>query len=74
MISLTRFVHRNGSSGDHEFKNIIQAFANSVSEGMLPNRFPDRGETPGVQYNRCNTLVLRGDLQVPISFERQRSL
>ena len=33
-------------------KKIIAAFANSVSEGMLPNRFQDNGEAP--EYNNVD--------------------
>lgn len=33
-------------------KKILQAFAKSVSMGMLPNRFPDRGESP--EYNNVD--------------------
>ncbi len=36
-------------------KNILKAFANSVSEGMLPNRFPDQGEAP--EYNTFDATL-----------------
>lgn len=36
-------------------KKILQAFANSVSDGMLPNRFPDYGETP--EYNTVDATL-----------------
>ncbi len=36
-------------------KNILKAFAESVSEGMLPNRFPDQGETP--EYNTVDATL-----------------
>jgi predicted glycogen debranching enzyme len=36
-------------------KKIIQAFANSVSEGMLPNRFSDYGEAP--EYNTVDATL-----------------
>lgn len=36
-------------------RKIIQAFANSVSEGMLPNRFPDYGEAP--EYNTIDATL-----------------
>jgi predicted glycogen debranching enzyme len=36
-------------------KKIIQAFASSVSEGMLPNRFPDYGEAP--EYNTVDATL-----------------
>lgn len=53
MISLPGLCIATGRH--HEFKNIIQAFANSVSEGMLPNRFPDRGEKP--EYNTIDATL-----------------
>jgi predicted glycogen debranching enzyme len=36
-------------------KNILQAFAESVSDGMLPNRFPDNGEAP--EYNTVDATL-----------------
>ncbi|GAA4415556.1 amylo-alpha-1,6-glucosidase [Nibrella viscosa] len=36
-------------------KNILRAFAQSVSEGMLPNRFPDYGEAP--EYNTIDATL-----------------
>lgn len=36
-------------------KKILQAFADSVSEGMLPNRFPDSGESP--EYNTVDATL-----------------
>lgn len=36
-------------------KRIIQAFANHVSEGMIPNRFPDFGEKPA--YNTVDASL-----------------
>lgn len=36
-------------------KNILKAFAESVSEGMLPNRFPDYGEAP--EYNTVDATL-----------------
>jgi len=36
-------------------KKILQAFAESASEGMLPNRFPDRGEMP--EYNTMDATL-----------------
>ena len=36
-------------------RDILIAWANSVSEGMLPNRFPDRGETP--EYNTVDATL-----------------
>ncbi len=38
-----------------EAKKIIEAFAGSVSEGMLPNRFPDHGEAP--EYNTVDATL-----------------
>jgi predicted glycogen debranching enzyme len=36
-------------------RNILAAFAASVSQGMLPNRFPDAGETP--EYNTVDATL-----------------
>ena len=36
-------------------RKILNAFAESVSEGMLPNRFPDAGETP--EYNTVDATL-----------------
>ncbi len=36
-------------------KNILNAFAASVSEGMIPNRFPDFGEAP--EYNTVDATL-----------------
>ena len=36
------------------------AFAGTIDQGMLPNRFPDAGETAGIQLRRCDAVVLRG--------------
>ena len=36
-------------------RDILLAWANSVSEGMLPNRFPDSGETP--EYNSVDASL-----------------
>lgn len=38
-----------------EAKQILQQFSESVSEGMLPNRFPDYGETP--EYNTIDATL-----------------
>lgn len=53
MISLPGLCLTTGRYDD--LKNIIRAFANSVSEGMLPNRFPDHGETP--EYNTIDATL-----------------
>jgi predicted glycogen debranching enzyme len=43
-------------TGRHqEAKNILRAFAGSVSQGMLPNRFPDAGEEP--EYNTVDATL-----------------
>ncbi|HMJ70931.1 MAG TPA: amylo-alpha-1,6-glucosidase [Cyclobacteriaceae bacterium] len=39
----------------HDLKNILRAFADSVSQGMLPNRFPDHGEAP--EYNTIDATL-----------------
>ncbi|UQX12860.1 amylo-alpha-1,6-glucosidase [Candidatus Mycobacterium methanotrophicum] len=36
-------------------KNILQTFAGCISQGMLPNRFPDRAET--VMYNTVDATL-----------------
>jgi glycogen debranching enzyme len=36
-------------------KDILKAFAACISEGMLPNRFPDAGETP--EYNTVDATL-----------------
>ncbi|KAH0533819.1 hypothetical protein FGG08_007551, partial [Glutinoglossum americanum] len=36
-------------------KKILKAFSNSVSQGMLPNRFPDHGEVP--EYNTIDATL-----------------
>lgn len=38
-----------------EARQILQEFAESVSEGMLPNRFPDYGEAP--EYNTIDATL-----------------
>lgn len=38
-----------------EARSILRAFARAVSEGMLPNRFPDRGEPP--EYNTIDATL-----------------
>jgi predicted glycogen debranching enzyme len=38
-----------------EARDILAAFAGSASEGMLPNRFPDAGETP--EYNTADATL-----------------
>ncbi|NNE68360.1 MAG: glycogen debranching protein [Pyrinomonadaceae bacterium] len=36
-------------------KNILLEFSNHISEGMIPNRFPDEGETP--EYNTVDATL-----------------
>ena len=38
-----------------EARHILQAFANTMSEGMLPNRFPDSGAAP--EYNTVDATL-----------------
>jgi predicted glycogen debranching enzyme len=38
-----------------EARSILRAFARAVSQGMLPNRFPDRGEAP--EYNTIDATL-----------------
>ena len=43
-------------TGKHEVaKSILRIFAQNVSQGMLPNRFPDSGETP--EYNTVDATL-----------------
>jgi predicted glycogen debranching enzyme len=53
MISLTGLCLVTGHFD--EAKKILKAFADSVSEGMLPNRFPDSGEAP--EYNTVDATL-----------------
>jgi predicted glycogen debranching enzyme len=44
------------ATGRHEVaRNVLRTFAQFVSEGMLPNRFPDAGETP--EYNTVDATL-----------------
>ena len=36
-------------------RNILEAFAQSADQGMLPNRFPDAGESP--EYNTVDATL-----------------
>ncbi len=38
-----------------EARNILRAFARNIDRGMLPNRFPDSGETP--EYNTVDATL-----------------
>ncbi len=43
-------------TGQHEMAwHIIQTFSSSISEGMVPNRFPDQGEHP--EYNSIDASL-----------------
>jgi predicted glycogen debranching enzyme len=53
MISLPGICLVTGRFGDA--KKILRAFAQSVSQGMLPNRFPDAGEQP--EYNTVDATL-----------------
>jgi len=53
MISLPGLCLTTGRFEDA--RNILKAFAESVSEGMLPNRFPDQGEAP--EYNTFDATL-----------------
>ena len=39
---------------------ILRAFAQFVNQGMLPNRFPDAGTSPGLQHDRRDAVVFPG--------------
>ncbi len=53
MISLPGLCLVTGRYDDA--KKILKAFAESISEGMLPNRFPDFGEAP--EYNTVDATL-----------------
>ncbi len=40
-------------------RQVIEAFASQVSQGMVPNRFPGCGRAARVQHGRCLTMVHR---------------
>ncbi len=47
-------------TGKHEIaRSILRTFAKHVDQGMLPNRFPDAGETPEYNTVDADALVLR---------------
>ena len=49
---------------------ILRTFAAHVSEGMLPNRFPDGGEATRVQHRRRDAVVLPRRRRVPRRHDR----
>jgi predicted glycogen debranching enzyme len=53
MVSLTGLCLVTGRVDDA--KKILRTFAESVSEGMIPNRFPDYGEAP--EYNTVDATL-----------------
>jgi predicted glycogen debranching enzyme len=53
MIALPGLCLMTGRAADAA--GILRTFAASVSEGMLPNRFPDSGETP--EYNTIDATL-----------------
>ena len=53
MIALPGICLSNGRYD--EARSILRAFADHVSKGMLPNRFPDRGEPP--VYNNIDATL-----------------
>jgi predicted glycogen debranching enzyme len=53
MIALPGLTLYNGKSD--VAKGILRTFANHVDQGMLPNRFPDRGEQP--EYNTVDATL-----------------
>jgi len=53
MIALPGLCLATGRFG--EAKAILRAFARSVSQGMIPNRFPDSGEEP--EYNTVDATL-----------------
>lgn len=53
MIALPGICLSTGRTEDA--KSILTAFAKSTNHGMLPNRFPDKGETP--EYNTLDATL-----------------
>jgi predicted glycogen debranching enzyme len=53
MISLPGLTLVTGRYNDA--RNILRAFARNIDQGMLPNRFPDFGETP--EYNTVDATL-----------------
>lgn len=53
MISLPGLTLVTGRYDDA--RNILRAFAGSIDQGMLPNRFPDSGEAP--EYNTVDATL-----------------
>jgi predicted glycogen debranching enzyme len=53
MISLPGLTLVTGRFEDA--RNILRTFARSISQGMLPNRFPDAGESP--EYNTVDATL-----------------
>ncbi len=53
MISLSGLCLHTGREADAQ--KILQAFADQVSQGMIPNRFPDNGESP--LYNNIDATL-----------------
>jgi predicted glycogen debranching enzyme len=53
MISLPGLTLVTGRYDDA--RNILRAFARSIDQGMLPNRFPDSGEAP--EYNTVDATL-----------------
>jgi predicted glycogen debranching enzyme len=50
LSGLTLATNREGIA-----KNILREFSNHISAGMIPNRFPDEGETP--EYNTVDATL-----------------
>jgi predicted glycogen debranching enzyme len=53
MVSLPGLTLVTGRYDDA--RNILRAFAHSIDQGMLPNRFPDSGEAP--EYNTVDATL-----------------
>ena len=56
MIALPGLTLATGRHDDAA--SILLGFAANVDQGMLPNRFPDAGETAGIQHGGRYSLVL----------------
>jgi predicted glycogen debranching enzyme len=53
MIALPGLTLASGRYGDA--KKILEVFSEFISEGMIPNRFPDQGESP--EYNTVDASL-----------------
>lgn len=50
--------------------SILRTFAKHVDQGMLPNRFPDVGETPEYNMVDATLLFFEGRSRIPRVYRR----